>query len=51
MLSHHDLLAVLPDVNQAGMGQEYDRDKPPYEVLPPLFTEWWYRLQGDGKWP
>jgi hypothetical protein len=50
MLSHHDLLAFLPDINESGMGHEYDRDKPPYEVFPRVFTERWYLLQGDGMW-
>jgi len=35
-------MTILPDINNAGMGQEYDCDKPPYEVFSGVVTERWY---------
>ena len=29
MLYHHDILAILPNINYSGMGQKYNRYKPP----------------------
>ena len=42
MFLHHDFRAVLPDIQDAGMGQEYDSDEPPDQVLLRFFTERWY---------
>ena len=33
MLYHHNILTFLPDINNTIIIKEYDRDKPPYEVL------------------
>ena len=48
---HHDIRPILPDIQDAGMGQEYDCDKPPYSVQAALFTEGWYLIQADGDPP
>ncbi len=50
-LDHQDAPAFLPDADQAGMGQEYDRDKPPYEVVLSVVIQGWYLLQADGDRP
>ena len=39
------------DINDPGMGQEYNRDKPPYEVFPEVFTERWYLSQAYEGFP
>jgi hypothetical protein len=39
MSSHHDLLALLPDIHRARMGQEYDGNEPPDEVSPGAFAQ------------
>ena len=33
------------------MGQEYDRDEPPYAVQAGVLTQGWYLLQVDGNRP
>jgi len=38
MLDHHYIPAFLPYINHAGMGQEYDRDKPPNKVFSEVVT-------------
>jgi len=45
MSHHHDLLAILPNVNYGRMGQEYDRDKPPDQIFPQVLVERWHRCQ------
>ena len=50
-LYHHDRVALLPDLNNAGMGQENERDKPPYAVKAGVFTEGWYLLQAERDRP
>jgi len=39
MLGHQDVLPCLPDIYNAGVGQEYDCDKPPDQVLPQVLTK------------
>ena len=48
MFHHHDLLAVLPDIYNAGVGQEYDCDEPPDQVLSRVLTERRYLCQTYG---
>jgi len=45
MFHHHDLLAILPDFHNAGVGQEYDCDKPPDQVLPQVSAKRWHPCQ------
>jgi hypothetical protein len=45
MFHHHDLLAMLPDIHDAGVGQEYDCDKTPDQVLPQVLTKRWHPCQ------
>jgi len=45
-LLQHDGLAILPDFDDPGVGQEDDRDKPPYAVDSGVFTQGWYLIQG-----
>jgi hypothetical protein len=51
MFHHHNVLAVLPDVYQSEMGQEYDRDKPPYTVFSGIFFQGWQLIQANWKVP
>jgi len=39
MFDHHDVPAFLPNIHDAGVGQEYDCDKPPDQVLPQVLTK------------
>ena len=42
---------ILPDINGTGMGQEDDRDKPPYAVNSEVFTQRWYIINADRYRP
>ncbi|MCC6508079.1 MAG: hypothetical protein IT423_03165, partial [Pirellulaceae bacterium] len=46
-MHHQDRVTLLPDINQAGMGQEDNCDKPPYAVKARVFTQGWYLIQVD----
>jgi hypothetical protein len=52
MLDHHDVLAILPNINNGRVGQEYDCDKPPYQVFSgTFFTKGWYFIQRHREVP
>ena len=46
-LHHHDIRTILPDLDKAGMGQEYDRHKPPNAVQPGVLIKGWYLTKAN----
>jgi hypothetical protein len=51
MLDHHDLLAFLPDIHYAGVGEEYDHDEPPDQVPSGVLAQWRYLRETDREVP
>jgi len=38
---------LLPHADHAGLGQEQQRDEPPYAVIQRVFTQGWYLIESD----
>ena len=51
MFDHHYVLTLLPDINDAGVSQEYDCNEPPNEVFSEVVTERWYIHKAYRKVP